>query len=244
MEPSFWAALASSTLAALVTSLGIYAVRRFAGWGHRHTAYFMCFAAGVLIAGSFLHIIPESFALSAHAPAWTLVGFFGLHVLNRLATALTHEKSEGRDYGLGMVPMVGIGMHSFIDGMIYSITFTASVFTGLLAAVGMVLHELPEGVITYLLLVKAGFSESRSTLLAFASAAVTTPLGVLVSYPFIESLHGEALGALLSASAGGLMYVGATHLLPRAEEEARRYGLVALAGGVVVAIVIVLASPH
>lgn len=45
----FWTALATSTLAAFVTALGIYTIRRFAEWGHRNTTYFMCFAAGVLI---------------------------------------------------------------------------------------------------------------------------------------------------------------------------------------------------
>jgi zinc transporter ZupT len=41
--------------------------------------------------------------------------------------------------------MLGIGLHSFIDGFIYSITFSVSIFTGALAATGMVLHEFPEG---------------------------------------------------------------------------------------------------
>ncbi|HEY8432195.1 MAG TPA: ZIP family metal transporter [Sandaracinaceae bacterium] len=244
MEPRFWAALLASTLAACVTSLGIYAIRRFAGWGQRNTTYFMCFAAGVLISASFLHIIPESFAMSAHAPAWMLVGFFGLHGFNRAVTSLAHQKDPSRDYSLGVVPMIGIGMHSFIDGIIYSITFTASIFTGSLAALGMVLHEFPEGIITYLLLVKARFSERRAMILAFVSAAATTPLGMLASYPFLEGLRGEALGTLLAASAGGLMYVGATHLLPRAEEEHRKYSLAALAGGILVAVVVVLSNAH
>jgi zinc transporter ZupT len=57
--------------------------------------------------------------------------------------------------------MIGIGFHSFIDGLVYSITFTVSIFTGMLAAIGMVLHEFPEGIITYLLLLRGGFSEKN-----------------------------------------------------------------------------------
>lgn len=68
MENTFWTALGTSTLAALVTSLGIYTIRRYAAWGHRNTAYFMCFAAGVLISASFLHIIPKSFSMNPQAP--------------------------------------------------------------------------------------------------------------------------------------------------------------------------------
>lgn len=240
MENTFWTALATSIVAALVTSLGIYTIRRFTDWGHRNTTYFMCFAAGVLISASFLHIIPKSLSMNPQASVWLLVGFLGLHLFNRFITAFVCEKDPDRkDYAIGVVPMLGIGFHSFIDGFIYSIAFTVSILTGYLATLGMVLHEFPEGIITYLLLVRSGFSERKSMFLAFLAAAATTPLGMLISYPLISATDQETLGALLSLSAGALVYVGATHLLPRAEQEHRKYSLVALAGGVLVAVIIV-----
>lgn len=50
------------------------------------------------------------------------------------------------------------------------------------------------------------------------------------------------LGSLLALSAGALIYVGATHLLPRAEQEGKPFSLVALTGGVLVAVIIVLSK--
>jgi len=200
----------------------------------------MCFAAGVLISASFLHIIPKSLAMNPKAPIWLLVGFMGLHIFNRFLTAFVCQKDPNkREYAIGIVPMLGIGFHSFLDGFIYSITFTVSLFMGYLATFGMVLHEFPEGIITYLLLIRSGISERNSMLLALLAAAATTPLGMLVSYPLVNVVDKETLGALLSLSAGALVYVGATHLLPRAEQEHRKYSLVALAGGVSVAVIIV-----
>jgi zinc and cadmium transporter len=243
MENTFWTALGTSLVAALVTSLGIYTIRRFADWGHRNTTYFMSFAAGVLISASFLHIIPKSFAMSPQAPVWLLAGFFGLHVFNRFITAFVCEKDpDKRDYVIGIVPMLGIGFHSFIDGFIYSIAFTVSILTGYLATLGMVLHEFPEGIITYLLLVRGGIAERKAMLLAFLAAAATTPFGMLISYPLISQIERPTLGALLSLSAGALLYVGATHLLPRAEQEHRRFSLIALAGGVLVAVIMVMSK--
>lgn len=243
MENTFWTALASSLLAALVTSLGIGTIRRFADWGHRNTAYFMSFAAGVLISASFLHMIPKAFSLNPQGPVWLLTGFFGMHVLNRFLTAFVCQRDpQGKDYAIGVLPMIGIGFHSFIDGFIYSISFTVSILTGFLATIGMVLHEFPEGIVTYLLLVRGGFTEGRAMWLALLTAAATTPLGMLVSYPMVTAIDQPALGLLLSLSAGALVYVGATHLLPRAEQERKRYSLVALAGGVVVAVVIVFSK--
>lgn len=243
MENTFWTALSMSALAALVTSLGILTIRRFSDWGRRNTAYFICFAAGVLISASFLHVVPKSISMSSHAPIWLLVGFLGLYLFNRLVTAFVCDRDPNRKgYAIGLVPMLGIGFHSLIDGFVYSIAFNVSILTGYLATIGMVLHEFPEGIITYLLLVRGGFSQRRSVLLAFAAAALTTPIGMLVSYPLMDKMSQSTLGSLLALSAGALVYVGATHLLPKAEQERKRYSLVALAGGVLVAVIIVLSK--
>jgi len=238
----FWMPFAASLLAALVTALGIYTIRRFGEWGRRYSIYFVCFAAGVLISVSFLHIIPKSFEMNANAPAYLLLGFVLLHLFNRFVTAFVCERAPNSAYGIGLIPMLGIGFHSFIDGFVYSITFTVSFFTGALAAAGMVLHEFPEGIITYLLLLRGGFSEKTSLALAFVAASLTTPLGVLVSYPYISRVDPPLLGTLLALSSGALVYVGATHLLPQAEKEPRKYSLCALGAGVLVAVAIVLSK--
>ncbi len=242
MENSFWTALVASSLAAVVTALGIYTIRHFEAWGRKYSIYFVCFAAGVLISVSFLHIIPKSFEMSASAPACLLSGFVLLHLFNRFITAFVCERGMDSQYGLGLVAMLGIGFHSFIDGVIYSITFTVSIFTGALAATGMVLHEFPEGIITYLLLLRGGVNERTSLLLAMLAASLSTPLGMLVSYPYISQIDRPLLGTLLSLSAGALVYVGATHLLPQAEQEHRKYSLFALGAGILVAVIIVLSK--
>lgn len=244
MNEPFLVALAIGLLAAAVTGAGIFTMRRFTEWGQRKAPYFICFAAGVLIAASFLHLIPESLSMYGHAPIWILVGFFGLHVFNRFFSVLVCERDPGReDLAFGIVPMIGIGFHSFVDGLVHSVTFSVSIFTGLLSSVGMILHEFPEGIITYLLLVHSGFRPRKAMLLAFVAAGLTTPLGLLVSWPFISRIDDLALGALLGLSAGALVYVGATHLLPKAEQEHGLTSLLALAGGVLVA-VLILATGH
>jgi zinc transporter ZupT len=152
------------------------------------------------------------------------------------------DKPSTLNYAIGLVPLVGIGFHSFLDGVVYSISFSVSVLTGVLVAIGLVLHEFPEGIVTYTLLRRGGFSERRSFVLAFLAAAITTPLGTLVSYPLVSRIDQPLLGLLLALSAGALTYVGATHLLPQAEREPRRFSLVALAAGILVAVGIVLGA--
>jgi zinc transporter ZupT len=171
-----------------------------------------------------------------------LAGYFGLHLFDRFVNAFVCDKDKNINYAIGLVPMFGIGFHSFIDGFIYSITFTVSIFTGVLTATGMVLHEFPEGIITYLLLLRAGFSKRKSFVLGFIAAAITTPAGMLMSYPFISRIEEPILGLLLSLSAGSLVYVGASHLLPQSEKEHKRFSIIALGTGVMVAFVIIFSK--
>jgi zinc transporter ZupT len=127
-----------------------------------------------------------------------------------------------------------------VDGIIYAVTFKVSVFTGVLAAIGMVLHEFPEGVITYMLLQRSGIDRKKAAIYALLAAGGSTVLGALISYPFLDRLGQPVLGALLAAAAGALVYVGASHLLPAIEEEEKKYTLVSLAAGVLTAVFIVL----
>ena len=243
MESHFWTAFLASVLAALVTTAGIVVIRRYEDWGRLNTTYFTCFAAGVLISVSFLHLIPKAFEMNSQAPVFLLTGYLIMHFFNRFITAYVCDRLTTADYAIGLVPMLGIGFHSFLDGAIYSITFTVSIFTGMLAAIGMVLHEFPEGIVTYLLLIRGGISQKSALVLALLAAALTTPAGMLISYPIVSRIDAPMLGILLSLSAGALVYVGATHLLPAAERDPRKYSLVALGAGILVAVGIILSKP-
>lgn len=241
-DNGFTIAMGASILAAVMTAGGIFAIRRFESWARRNITYFISFAAGVLIAVPLVHMAPQSMTMSAHAPIMLLAGYFLMYGLNRLLTAHVCDKSLNSDYALGITPLIGIGFHSFIDGIVYSISFNVSLATGGLVALGMVLHEFPEGIVTYMLLIRGGFSQAKALILALLAAAATTPLGTLVSYPFVSTVDPSVLGSLLALSAGALLFVGATHLLPRAEEGKRRFSVIALAAGVLVAVGITLSK--
>ena len=239
MNLNFLTALSASFLAAFFTTAGICVIQRFEEWGRKNSVYFVCFAAGILISVSFLHIIPKSFSMNTHAPIYLFSGYLGLHLFNRFINAFVCDKHLNSDYQIGIVAMLGIGFHSYIDGVVYSITFSADIFTGILAGIGMVLHEFPEGIITFLLLIRGGMKEKKALFYAFMAAGLTTPLGTLTSFPFISVIDQHMLGALLALSAGALVYVGATHLLPQAEAEDKQYSLYFFTGGIAVALAII-----
>lgn len=229
----------ASLLACATTTTGIFIISKYKKIGLKYVNYFMFFAAGVLISVSFIHIVPKSFEMSKAAPIALLAGFLLLYLIDELIRGHTGAASKR---SLGIIATLGIGLHSFIDGIIYSVTFSVNILTGVVAAIGMVLHEFPEGIITFLLLIKGGFKKIKSTWYAFLAAAISTPLGALISYPFISTLKGPILGFMLALSAGVLIYVGASRLLPEAEKEHKKYSLLALAAGILIAILIILSK--
>ena len=109
----------------------------------------------------------------------------------------------------------------------------------------MIFHEFPEGIITFVMLLKGGYKRKKAQTYAFLAAAITTPLGALVSYPFVSKLQGTmTLGSLLAMSAGALVYVGAAHLLPAAHKEHKKHSYLAMFAGVLIALVILLSKTH
>jgi zinc transporter ZupT len=239
LTSTFGAVLLASVLAGFVTTIGIYIISKYEEWGNRNVVYFISFAAGVLISVSFIHIIPRSFDMNETAPIFLLVGYMGLYFFNRFLTIFVCHDRECTNLSIGIIPMLGIGLHSLIDGVIYSVTFNVSIFTGVLSAIGMILHEFPEGIVTFLLLERAGFTRKRAAIYAFLAAAISTPIGTLISYPFIEKIDRPSLGMLLAISAGALVYVGASHLLPEVEKANKRYSLISLGVGILIAVLIV-----
>lgn len=238
----FLAVILASTLACIVTSVGVYVINKFATWGQKNVAHFMSFAAGILITVSIMHILPEAYTMNSRAPLFVLVGYWSLHLLNHILHRYRIRGKEGGELSIGLVPMIGIGIHSFIDGVIYSVTFNVSIFTGALAAIGMVLHEFPEGIVTYLLLKRGGFTRKKAVIWSLIAAAFSTPLGTLISFPFIRKVDQSGLGQMLAFSAGALLYVGASHLIPAIEEEDRKYTLISLLFGIITAVIVILTT--
>jgi len=244
LEETLGIVLLASGTSAAATAAGILIISRLGTWAERQGGYFKSFAAGMLVSVSLLHLIPRSLRLHEQAAPFVLAGFLALYLVQRLVTIYGggRERDNRRVPGriLVAVPLVGIGLHSAVDGLIYAVTFRIDVFTGVLAAIGMILHEFPEGVITYVLLADAGLRRRRAILLALLTAAMTTPLGAAVSVPLVARIGQDTLGRLLAVSAGALLFVGATHLLPEVERERKVGTLLAMMGGAGLALFLVL----
>lgn len=218
--------------ALVVNSVGILAIYRNREFAEKNKVYFICFAAGVLITAPLIHTLPHAFEKNHFAGSAALLGFLFMFFSNKYIKKRTQQK----ELAFGITAIEGIGIHSFIDGVIYSVTFSVSTLTGVLAGIGLVAHEFAEGVIAFSVLVKGGLSAQKAAFYGFLVAGLTTPVGAFVVYPFVKNLSGSAMGLALGFVGGVLIYVSASHLLPEAREHEKFHSQTAFLLGVLLAV--------
>ena len=229
--------------AAFMTTLGLLTVSVRGDWSARYSGLFALTAGGMLVSLTLLHIAPEAFELSRHAPVFMMVGFFGGLLLHFGIGALFPERG-GRGKLAAITPLAAVAVHSLLDGVIYSVTFAASFSSGVYAAAGLMLHEFPEGVIAFAILRRHSFSNREAFFWAFLPSALTTPLGVLVATPFMYGLTPDIVGSLFAVSAGLLLYVATGPLMEPMDEEPPLRSMLALSAGVALAVLMALVPLH
>jgi zinc transporter ZupT len=230
----YWIA-AFAVVAAVVNGAGIVAIFRYREQAERSLPYFMCFAAGVLISTPLVLALPNAVGKNPDAGFFALGGFLFMFFSNKVLKYYTKEET----LAFGVTAAEGIGIHSLVDGVVYTVTFSVSLLTGVLAGTGLVVHEFAEGVITYLVLLEGDVPERKAAASAFVIAALTTPVGAFAAYPVVSRLGPSHLGLVLGFVSGVLLYVSAAHLLPEAQKHEKVHSTVAFVAGVALALFIV-----
>ena len=174
--------------------------------GARGRAYSAAFAAGILLALSFVDLFPESLEL-ASGPA--IVGFVGGFTLLFLTEAFTHAHTHHspeehvRKHALRPF-VVGLMIHNCADGFVLGVGAKASAVTSWLVGLGILVHQIPVGI----------------------SQVIRTTVALGLAIPFAAALTvalpaptDAALGLLTGIAGGVLAYVGAAHLVPEAQAE-------------------------
>lgn len=226
--------------AASVCILALVLVHRAAGFTRANAPVFAAFAGGVVVTLALVQLIPEAIALHPHTP-WLVLGGFGIgFVLHALVGATDSAGGATRRLS-SLTPVFAIAIHSALDGTVYAVTAALDVFTALSTSVGLIIHELPETLICFVLLQRAGLSDRLATVFAFLAAGATTLGAALLAAPFAQMLDPIVLGALFALVAGLLLHVGAAHLLSEAREAGWFKGPFAVFTGAGVAALMALA---
>jgi zinc and cadmium transporter len=182
------------------------------------------FAIGALLGAAFLEVIPHAFeAGDAHQAAMSiLAGIFGFFLLEKLLLwrhchtehcEVHDQHATSHDHGRsGLLIVVGDTIHNFVDGVLIAAAFLQSTEVGIITAVAIIAHEIPQEVGDFLILLHSGYSRAKALAMNLLSSTATVFGGVL-GYFGLQAVAGlEPI--LLGVVAASMIYVAVADLIP------------------------------
>lgn len=175
------------------------------------------FASGSLLGGAFLHLIPHS--LEDLGPEivswWVIAGIISFFFMEKFLYWRHCHDEKCPVHAFAYLNLLGDGIHNFVDGIIIAASFLASMPLGLAATTATILHEIPQEIGDFGVLIYAGLNKRKALEYNFVSA-VTAFAGAISAYLLYQALNliHRSATLLLPFAAGGFIYIAATDLMP------------------------------
>ncbi|MBI2038851.1 MAG: ZIP family metal transporter [Candidatus Niyogibacteria bacterium] len=180
--------------------------------------YTMSLAVGVLLGVVFFDVLPEALetASAESVFAWTIIGFLAFFILERSLRIYHCHEGHCPVHAVGYLNLIGDGIHNFIDGIIIALSFLVNPALGVRTAFAVILHEVPQEMSDFLVLLHAGFERKKALFYNFL-VALPTIAGALLAYAF-SGLLSTVIGSALGLVAGHFLYIAAVDLVPELHE--------------------------
>ncbi len=211
-------------IVSLVSLVGIFTLLSKKGFFEKNLFFLVALAAGTLLGDAFLHLIPKAFEMTGEATLDVslaiLAGFIGFLGIEKVLHWHHHHGHEHEEEikSFGPMNLLGDAIHNFLDGTLIAGSFLVSVPLGITTSIAVILHEIPQEVSDFGVLIAAGYSRKKALLFNFFSA-LTAVLGAFTVL-FLQSIFSTQIEIwLISFTAGAFIYIAATDLLPELNRE-------------------------
>ena len=178
------------------------------------------FATGTLLGDAFLHLLPETIeriGFSLEVSLAVLTGILLFFVLEKFISWRHCHVPTSKDHphSLGWMNLMGDGFHNFIDGMIIAGSFLVSPALGLSTTFAVLLHEIPQEIGDFGILIYSGFSRTKAIVFNFISALAAL-LGAILVLSWGQS---QLTILIVPFTAGGFIYLAGSDLIPELHKE-------------------------
>lgn len=208
----------------LFSLVGVFTVKVRIDKLKRILIYFISFSAGALIAGAFLHMLPEivvekgfSLDISYLIILGVLFSFVLEKVIHWHHCHLPVDSNHV--HHVGIMSLVGDFLHNFIDGVLIGISFLVDVKSGFAVSIAVLMHEIPQEISDFGILLHSGFSISRALFVNFL-VSLSAFLGLFCSWIFGAFLE-DFLYLVVAFGVGNFVYIALTDLIPELHKETR-----------------------
>ena len=196
----------------------------------KYVSLFISLAVGALLGDAFIHLIPEAFDKFSNT---TLVGILLISgiLLFFIIEKFLHwhhhgeDKDENHIHPVGKLILFTDGFHNLIDGIIIGVSFLISPHVGIATTLAVVLHEIPQEIGDFAVLVHSGYTKEKALWLNFLSALMAV-LGLAISLIF-SSIAETFVLWVIPIAAGGFIYIAVADLIPELHKTKKiKYSLV------------------
>ena len=208
--------LLATFIISLIAFVGVLTFVLKEKWLNKVLLVLVALSSGALLGGAFLHLLPEAIAevgAGLDVFLYLLLGFCLFFVLEQfLHWQHQHNTTTHVVKPFTYLILVSDGVHNFIDGLVIAASFIAGYPVGIATTVAVALHEIPQELGDFGVLVYGGFSKSRALTFNYISA-ITAMVGGVIGY-FAASLMQSSVVYLLPFAAGNFIYIAAADLIP------------------------------
>jgi len=222
MSTIWFYALASVIVVSAISLIGLAVVAIQPQRLRRALFALVSLAAGSMFGDVFIHLLPESYAQSeAHvATALTvLAGIFGFFSLEKFLRWRHEHLIDAHVHvqPVGYLNLVADGVHNLIDGMLIGAAYVASVPIGIATTLAVILHEIPQEIGDFGVLLQAGLSTRKALVFNVLSASLAI-VGALITL-VASSTTAQFVAVMLPLTAGSFIYMAGADLLPELHKE-------------------------
>ena len=223
MESIILYSIISVLIVSLISFIGILTLSMNTDRLRKILIYLISFSAGSLFGDAFIHLLPEIVEET---------GGFGLnislYILSGIVIFFVLEKvihwqhchmpiTKTHVHPFAYTNLVGDGLHNFIDGMIIAGSYLVSVPAGIATTIAVLLHEIPQEIGDFGVLLHGGFSKGKALLMNFASA-LTAVLGAVVTLLLAGTVE-SITSIIIPIAIGGFLYIAGSDLIPELHKE-------------------------
>ncbi len=211
--------LSATVLVSLISLIGIFTLGVKTKTFDKILVLLVGFAAGALIGGAFLHLLPEALERCGCDLVffYTLIGFTVFFLMERYLYWRHCHEGVCDIHTFTYLNLIGDGVHNFTDGLIIAAGFVTDLRLGIVTTLAVIFHEVPQEMGDFGILVYGGFSKSKALFFNFI-CALTAVLGAVIGYILSGITENFSL-FLIPFTAGGFIYIAASDLIPELHKQ-------------------------
>ncbi|MBI5390551.1 ZIP family metal transporter [Candidatus Woesearchaeota archaeon] len=184
--------------------------------------YMISFAAGALLGDAFFHLLPEIVNKNGFTTQISLAVLFGIG-FSFFVEKVIHWRhchlpiTPHHHHAVALMNLFGDAVHNFIDGLVIAASYLAGIQVGIATTIAVILHEIPQEIADFGVLVHGGFSRGKALWVNFLTA-LTAVIGTVVGL-WLGTSSGNLTAVLVPFAAGGFIYIAGSDLIPELHKE-------------------------